>query len=110
MYRSMGNVLVNPAVGLLFVDWENQLRLRLNGDASVHEDDPLLDEYPEAQFVVRVAVREVFPNCPRYIHKLELVERSRYVPHPAERETPVPGWKRADWMPPEALPADDPAR
>jgi predicted pyridoxine 5'-phosphate oxidase superfamily flavin-nucleotide-binding protein len=110
MYRSWGNALVNPRVGLLFIDWENQHRLRLNGDVSIDPDDPLLPEYPEAQFIVRVAVREVFPNCPRYIHKMELVERSRFVPRPAERETPVPGWKRADWMPPEALPEGDAAR
>ena len=110
MYLSMGNVLLNPAVGLLFIDWEGQRRLRLDGEASLHEDDPLLAQYPEAQFVVRVAVRAVFPNCPRYIHRMDLVERSRFVPHPAERETPVPRWKRADWMPSEALPADDPAR
>jgi uncharacterized protein len=110
MYRSMGNVLVNPHVGMLFIDWEGQRRLRLNGEAAIGQDDPLLPEYPEAQFVVRVAVREVFPNCPRYIHKMELVERSRFVPRPAERETPVPAWKRADWVPREALPADDPAR
>ncbi|MDQ4042165.1 MAG: pyridoxamine 5'-phosphate oxidase family protein [Actinomycetota bacterium] len=109
MYLSMGNVLVNPHVGLLFVDWEHQRRLRLEGQAGLHEDDPLLASYPEAQFVVRVAVRQVYPNCPRYIHRLELVERSRFVPRPA-LETPVPGWKRADWMPREALPADDPAR
>ena len=109
MYRSMGNALVNPAIGMLFIDWRAQRRLRLNGDASIADDDPLLAAYPEAQFVVRVAVREVFPNCPRYIHKMELVERSRFVPRP-EQETPIPGWKRADWMPREALPADDPAR
>jgi predicted pyridoxine 5'-phosphate oxidase superfamily flavin-nucleotide-binding protein len=109
MYLSMGNVLVNPHVGLLFVDWRNQRRLRLEGEAGLHEDDPLLPSYPEAQFVVRVAVRQVYPNCPRYIHRMELVERSRFVPQPAQ-ETPVPGWKRADWMPREALPADDPAR
>src|SRR4051794_9952591 len=110
MYRSMGNAAANPHVGLLFIDWEAQRRLRLNGEATIHEDDPLLPEYPEAQFVVRGAGRGGFPNCPRYIHKLELVERSRFVPRPAERETPVPGWKRADWVPREALPAGDPAR
>ena len=109
MYRSMGNAMVNPAIGMLFIDWQAQRRLRLNGDASIAHDDPLLAAYPEAQFVVRVAVREVFPNCPRYIHRLELVERSRFVPR-LEQETPIPGWKRADWMPREALPADDPAR
>jgi predicted pyridoxine 5'-phosphate oxidase superfamily flavin-nucleotide-binding protein len=109
MYLSLGNALVNPDVGLLFLDWERQHRLRLEGEATLHEDDPLLPEYPEAQLIVRVAVRAVYPNCPRYIHRMELVERSRFVPRPAA-ETPVPGWKRADWMPPEALPEGDPAR
>ena len=49
-----------------------------------------------AQLVVRVAVREVFPNCPRYIHRMALVERSAYVPRAGEA-APEPEWKRADW-------------
>ena len=39
----------------------------------------------------------MFPNCPRYIHHYELVERSRFVPHGASEEPPVPDWKRTDW-------------
>ncbi|MGZ6709467.1 MAG: pyridoxamine 5'-phosphate oxidase family protein [Solirubrobacteraceae bacterium] len=98
MYRSMGNVLVNPHVGMLFVDFcaERPSRLRLNGTAHVDEHDALMEVYPEAQFVVRVSVVEVFPNCPRYIHRMALVERSAFVPH-AGAPTPVPDWKRADW-------------
>ena len=107
-YLSMGNLLRNPQVGILFVDWERQKRLRVNGTASIDEDDPLLAEYPEAQFVVRVRAMRVLPNCPRYIHRMELVERSRFVPR-AEAETPVPDWKRAAWSR-DALPAGDPAR
>jgi uncharacterized protein len=95
MYLSMGNVLINAAVGLLFIDFERGRRLRLNGEASVDADDPLMAEYPEAQFIVRVRAREVFPNCPRYIHKYQLVERSTFVPH-AGCETPLPSWKRSD--------------
>ena len=108
MFLSLGNALVNPEVGLLFISFERQRRLRLNGTASVALDDPLLASWPEAKQVVRVRVREVFPNCPRYIHHYELVERSRFVPRP-ERETPVPEWKRADWAT-DVLPEDDPAR
>jgi uncharacterized protein len=108
MYLSMGNVLSNPHVGLLFVDWQNQRRLRLNGEASIDEHDELMPEYPEAQFIVRVRAREVFPNCPRYIHRMELVERSRFVPRPAQ-QTPVPSWKRADWSA-DVLSHGDPAR
>jgi uncharacterized protein len=96
MFLSAGNVLVNPEVGLLFISFERRRRLRLNGTASVDPDDELLASYPGAQLVVRVRAREVFPNCPRYIHRYELVERSRYVPR-AGTEPPVPDWKRRDW-------------
>jgi uncharacterized protein len=80
MYLSAGNLLENPHVGILFIDFERQNRLRLNGVASVDASDPLIAEYPGAQLVVRVRIREVFPNCPRYIHKLQRVEASPYVP------------------------------
>ena len=73
MYLSMGNLLSNPHVGLLFIDFETGHRMRLNGVASIDEADPLLAEYPEAQFIVRVRARQVFPNCPRYIHQYRLV-------------------------------------
>jgi hypothetical protein len=95
-------------VGILFIDFENRWRMRFNGEATVSYDDPLLAEYPEAQFIVRVRAREIFANCPRYIHRMQLVERSRFVPHEA-CETPVPGWKKGDWVE-DALPENDPAR
>ena len=107
MYLTFGNTLVNPHVGLLFIDFEGRKRLRLNGVASIDEDDELLAEYPEAQFVVRVRATEVFPNCPRYIHEYRLVQRSRFVPK-SECRTPVPQWKRADWSH-DVLPEGDPA-
>jgi uncharacterized protein len=107
MFLSMGNVLENPAVGLLLLDFERANRMRIQGDASIDLDDPLRAEFPEAQFVVRVAVREVFPNCPRYIHKRTLVARSEFVPRDG-CETPVPDWKRSP-LAEGVLPAGDPA-
>jgi hypothetical protein len=108
MYVSAGNLLANAHVGLLFIDLERQSRLRLNGLASIDGRDPLLAEYPGAQLVVRVGVREVFPNCPRYIHKLQRVEASIYVPR-AGCTPPVPDWKRSD-LARDVLPANDPPR
>jgi predicted pyridoxine 5'-phosphate oxidase superfamily flavin-nucleotide-binding protein len=110
MYLSMGNLLVNPHVGMLFIDFVSKRpsRLRINGTASVDEADELMASYPEAQFVVRVSATQVFPNCPRYIHRMALVERSHFVPH-AESETPVPAWKQTEWAR-DVLPAGDPAR
>src|SRR5881227_1748917 len=107
MYLSVGNTLVNPHVGLLFVDFEGRKRMRLNGIATIDDADPLLAEYPEAQLVVRVRATEVFPNCPRYIHEYRLVKRSRFVPD-EQCETPVPRWKQEEWSR-DALPANDPA-
>ena len=109
MYLSLGNVCVNPHVGLLFIDFRARRasRLRVNGIASSDERDPLLDEYPQAQLVVRVRATEVFPNCSRYIHRMDLAERSRFVPRTG-CEAPTPDWKRAAWAV-DVLPAGDPA-
>lgn len=107
MYLTMGNILTTHQVGLLFIDFENQKRMRLNGEATLHRDDPLMREYPEAQFIVRVRAREVFANCPRYIHKMKLVQRSRFVPK-QECPTPVPGWKKGEWVA-DTLSENDPA-
>jgi hypothetical protein len=56
MFLSMGNVLANPHVGMLFIDFVSARpsRLRVNGVASIDAEDPLLASYPEAQFIVRV--------------------------------------------------------
>jgi predicted pyridoxine 5'-phosphate oxidase superfamily flavin-nucleotide-binding protein len=93
MFRSLGNLLVNANVGLLFIAMHGRpQRLRINGTARVLRDDPLLAHTVGAQLIVRVAATAIFPNCPRYIPKLELVEPSVYVPRPGH--DPVePAWK-----------------
>lgn len=108
MFISMGNTLENPQVGLLFIDFENRKRLRLNGTARIEPANSVEPPYPQAQFAVKVKVRQLFPNCPRYIHKMQLVERSNFVPH-ATVETPVPAWKRSEWAR-DVLPSGDPAQ
>ena len=108
MFKSLGNVLVNPSVGLLFIDFASPKRLRVNGRARLSEDDPLLAQFAGAQLMVRVEADAIFPNCPRYIHKMKLLELSAYAP--CEGHTvPVPGWKqRPEFR--EVLPPGDPAR
>ena len=96
-FQSMGNLLRNPNVGLLFVDFEGSQRLRVQGVARIEDNDELLADYVEAQFIVRVEVTEVYSNCPRYVHKYQFVEPSEYVPH-ADRETPQPAWKTSEEM------------
>jgi len=108
MFRSLGNVLVNPAVALLFIDFEKPNRLRVNGRAHVVVDDPLLASFAGAQVVVRVRAERIFPNCPRYIHRMTLLEPSPYVPRDGYTP-PVPKWKRFEAFC-DVLPHDDPAR
>ena len=104
-FQSMGNLLKNPNVGMLFVDFEGQHRLRLQGIATILDDDELLSQYPEAQFMIRVQATEVYTNCPRYVHKYQLVERSVFVPRQG-LDTPVPEYKKREDLQ-EFLPARD---
>ena len=108
MFRSLGNIRVNPAVALLFIDFERPNRLRVNGSAVVVEDDPLRASFAGAQLVVRVRAVRIFPNCPRYIHRMAISEASPYVPR-AGYTPPIPRWKRFDEFS-DVLPRNDPAR
>ena len=108
MFLTLGNAAETQQVGLLFIDFVSPNRVRVHGRARVDADDALLGTWPGAQLVVRVEVTQVFPNCPRYIHRFEEVERSHFVPR-GEEPPPVPDWKRAEWAN-DALPTDDPAR
>jgi len=92
-FRSLGNLLVNPNVGLLFIDMQQPRRLRVRGTATVSRDDPLLAETVGAQMIVRVKARAIFPNCPRYIPRFNLVEHSIYAPRPGG-DFPEPKWKQ----------------
>ena len=92
MFKSLGNILINPHVGILFLDFEKPRRLRVNGLASVSRHDPLLAQTVGAQLIVRVKAQSIFPNCPRYIPKMRLVEPSSYAPR-ASVEVPEPAWK-----------------
>jgi len=107
MFKSLGNLVVNPHVGMLFIDFESPKRLRVNGQATIHENDSLLSEFLGAQAIVRVRSEAIFPNCPRYIHKMQIIEQSPYAPCEGQ-SPPVPKWKqRPEFR--EVLPPGDPA-
>lgn len=91
-FRSLGNIGVNGAVGLLFIDFESPRRLRVNGDATVLDDAAALARHHGAQLVVRVRARRIFPNCPRYIHASRGAALSADAPRPGH-EPPAAAWK-----------------
>jgi len=93
MFKSLGNMLVNSSVGMLFIAMHGKpRRLRVNGEASVSDRDPLLAQTVGAQLIVRVAARAIFPNCPRYVPSMQLVEPSIFAPR-VGCEAPDPAWK-----------------
>ena len=104
MFKSLGNILANPHVGLLFIAMgEAPARLRVNGRAEVVRDGPALAAMPGAQLLVRVTPSDIFPNCPRYIPDLAqgapAADAARIGAEPVE-----PAWKAmplfADVVPP----------
>ena len=104
MFYSMGNLKAKPEIGMLFIDFENPHRVRYHGKASIADNDPLLAEYHEAEFVVRVTLSKMWINCPRYIHPVDKRQQSAHVPTP-ERAAEPAEWKSlelvADVVPPE---------
>lgn len=105
MFLSMGNIEANDKIGMLFIDFETPNRVRLHGTASVRENDPLMSRFPGAQLLVRVALTEIFFNCPRYVHTYKRVASSHYAPR-VGHEPPPPQWKRIDAVQ-DALPERD---
>lgn len=96
MFLSMGNLARHRQVGMLFISFERPHRLRLQGVATISRDDPALKQYyKEADLIVRVKLSELWQNCPRYVHRYQKVQASRYVPREA-KDTPLAEWKRVD--------------
>jgi len=93
MFRSLGNIRVNPFIAMLFITMdEAPKRLRVNGRAAVCLDDELLAHFAGAQAIVRVTPEHIFPNCPRYIPNLKAGTESIYLPK--EKVPPTdPAWK-----------------
>jgi uncharacterized protein len=81
-FRSLGNVLVNPNVSLLFIDFESPNRLRLQGQATLGDD-----------LTIRVAIDRIWPNCPRYIHRMRFESLSPHAPRDGH-EPPDAEWKQ----------------
>jgi uncharacterized protein len=105
MFLSMGNIVGNANIGMLFISFQMPHRIRVQGTATISQDAKLLAHYKEADFVVTVKLSELWQNCPRYIPKMEKVRDSRYVPR-ADCETPLAEWKRVDLLQDVLPPAD----
>ena len=82
-------VEVHQQPATLFVDFEHPNRMRITGQASLQEGSE------DSDALVVVTVDQVWPNCPRYVHTMQLVEHSVYAPKDGH-VPPVPEWKQMD--------------
>lgn len=108
MFFSMGNIVGNPKLGLLFIDFEVPNRVRIQGHATVSSNDPMIENYVEADLIVRVTISEIWTNCPRYVHTYKKAVESHYIPRRAVK-TPFAEWKRIDALQ-DVLPPRDQGR
>jgi uncharacterized protein len=98
MFKSLGNIQVNPQVGLLFLRVGGAPgRLRVNGTARIVRDDPSIAQTPGAQLLIQVEPSDIFPNCPRYVPRLALVEPSPYAPEAGAKPL-EPAWKSSETL------------
>lgn len=105
MYRSLGNALRSPRVGLLFIEFGAQpKRLRVNGTCTLSDGSTIAGH----KMTVQVNADEIFPNCPRYIPDLTKAAASAYIPDETGTSA-KPDWKSAEDLR-EALPENDPHR
>jgi hypothetical protein len=98
MYRSLGNIMRNPAVGLLFLKFDaKSTRLRIAGKARLDESPEAIADLPGAKRLIGVTAECIFYNCPRYIPRTEFVADSIYSPR-SDYTPPEPEWKSRDYI------------
>ncbi len=68
IYNSFGNIIVNPNIGILFIDFKSALRLRVNGGVKIISDkNDYKYIWPKALRYIEVTVKQVYFNCPKRI-------------------------------------------
>ncbi len=59
-FKSLGNILENPHIGMLFIDLKTGQRIRVNGETKVVNDPQWLSVFPGSIQLVKVNVTEVY--------------------------------------------------
>lgn len=74
LYNSLGNIIVNGHIGMLFIDFQSRTRARINGLAEIIENQSdHASIWPLAQRLVKVTAEQVYGNCKARIPRMALV-------------------------------------
>jgi predicted pyridoxine 5'-phosphate oxidase superfamily flavin-nucleotide-binding protein len=80
MFQTLGNLMVDPTIGLLFIDWQTGRTLQLTGRAQIIWDQERIACWPKAQRLVDVQIRQVVDRPAGLPLVWEFVEASRLNP------------------------------
>jgi predicted pyridoxine 5'-phosphate oxidase superfamily flavin-nucleotide-binding protein len=100
---SLGNIVENAHVGLLFIDFRDAIGLHVNGTAEIVEDpDERPDSPPgrQARLWVVTRVQEAYIHCAKHIPRMAKIPRQREGQQTKKSDYFVPG-------PPRSVVADD---
>ena len=65
MFLNIGNISVNPGVGLLFIDFEKPKRLRVDGSARPLTEEPVLERKVGLALMMSVKLCAIHSKSPR---------------------------------------------
>jgi hypothetical protein len=90
MFQTLGNLALDPAIGLLFIDWRTGRTVQLTGLAEIVWDGDRIARWPNAQRLVDVQIEQVVDRPAGLPLVWELVEAHRLNP-----EVPAGSCRRA---------------
>jgi predicted pyridoxine 5'-phosphate oxidase superfamily flavin-nucleotide-binding protein len=80
MFQTLGNIAAEPAVGLLFIDWESARTLQITGQAEVIWDRERAKRWPGAERLVDVRIDSTIDRAHGLPVTWEFVEAHRLNP------------------------------
>ncbi|GAB5454190.1 MAG: pyridoxamine 5'-phosphate oxidase family protein [Henriciella sp.] len=80
MFNTLGNLLINPKAGLLFLDFESGDQLHLHGHATIIDDGNDVDQFPGAKRLLRITVEGVERAKSSFPLRWRFVESSPFNP------------------------------
>ena len=83
MFNTLGNITVNPHVGLLFIDFDNGRTLQLTGDASIDWSPKRVEAFAGAERVVDFKVAQILENQAGFNLESKFRAASRSNPQPS---------------------------
>ncbi len=76
IYNTLGNIVDDGRVGLVFIDYDNDALLYISGTAKVIWDNEISGHSPEVERIVELKIRETVHNFGAVHFSEQLIERS----------------------------------